>query len=241
MPVQFNFNFKQKGVDKAIQKIQKGETASAFSELEKVKTEFDSRNKLIKLADKTEHPYNRRSAPETAPNPYSHNFRRFSVMRQQSTYGSARPTDICRYALAAESTATGDAIVRAIERQLQTKTLDNRQFSGDLCGVDRGKVYWPYKVVFIFEQIYLFEYEFGKCKFRTGEVFLIFLIFSSVLGAGSECDHWVVSYHRPSMVVLSIISLSFWFDSELFECFIVFIVFVCVVTTSDKNTGQQIV
>ena len=143
--VQFNFNSKQKeGVDKAIQKIQKGETAPAISELQKVKTEFDSRNKLIKLADKTEHgwkvvdeyekeelaadsgdekrikkaikdaaakqnlnkpkkatnprrfaPYNSRSAPETAPNPYSHNFRRFSGMRQQSTYGSARPTDIC--------------------------------------------------------------------------------------------------------------------------------------------------
>ena len=79
---------------------------------------------------------------------------------------SDQPTgaqDQWTYALAAKSMATGDAIVRAMERQLQTKTPDNRQFNGDLCGVDRGKVLTIQTVVIIFSLytsiFILLEYE----------------------------------------------------------------------------------
>ncbi len=52
---QYNFNEKQKeGVEKAVSKIQKGESAAAVADLEQVIKDINYRNKLIKLADKSD-------------------------------------------------------------------------------------------------------------------------------------------------------------------------------------------
>lgn len=52
---QHDFNLKQKdSVQKAIVKVQKGDSISTIAELNSVITDIDNRNKLIKLADKSE-------------------------------------------------------------------------------------------------------------------------------------------------------------------------------------------
>ncbi len=54
--IQLEFNEKQSDrVEKAIKRVQSGDTTGAISELKQVQKEFKVRNKHIKLADKSEH------------------------------------------------------------------------------------------------------------------------------------------------------------------------------------------